>query len=139
MFDLESQASAIVEALKTVPAIETATYIDRDDEAMRQPVEMPAAMVALEKLNGLTGQKTITGPIVWTVIVRSKRMEGAGGCLPVLDAVIDKLHAYNLPGVTKQLRLNDVEFFNQRAGSVAYAVRFTTIVTGTGRSSPCGL
>jgi hypothetical protein len=141
MFDLENRAATIVAILGADPDLETVAYIDQDDQSMRYPVTFPAAFVALEKLvvgAGKSGRVSVVSDITWTVVVRSKQLDGPGGCLPVVDKVIDILEGFKPGDDSKKLSLLEVAYFDKHAESVAYAVRFGTMTAGVSRNTPCG-
>lgn len=139
MFELAAKATLIETALQAITGLQSVGFVDKDDESMRRPVELPAAFVALDKIDAPTGKVArITTPITWVVLVRSKELGGASGCLALVDQVIDALQGLALGDAAKPLDLAGVVFFDKRDGTVAYAVRFTGSAVGTSSTTPCG-
>lgn len=125
MFDLETQALAIIAQLKTITGLETVAYIDQDRQAVRQPATLPAAFLALDSIKSPAGKTRGLAPsIAWTVVVRSKKLDGTGGCLPLIDSIIDVLAGSKPGSDMKPLSLTEVQYFDQRLESVAYTIRF---------------
>lgn len=138
MFNLSETALNIKAVLEGLPKIETATFIDRDDETFKHPVTMPAAFVAMEKLTtpGLN-RKTTIPQISWVVIVRSKRLQGPDGCLHLADLIQEKLNGLSVAQDTEPLRLTEISFYDKRGGSIAYAVRFTANMISENKNMSC--
>lgn len=139
MLDLSTQVLAITDAIDEIASFLTVGFVDQDDESMRRPAELPAAFVALDKVGTPDGKtRIVSAPITWVVIIRSKEIGGPSGCLSLVDSTIDKLHGLRVGSSIKTLSLDSVVFFDKREGSVSYAVRFKTAVTGSMSTSPCG-
>lgn len=125
MFNLFAQAAAIVAKLEANLSVETVAYIDEDSQSMRHPATLPAAFVVLEKLSVPDAHnKRMTSIVGWTVVVRSKKLNGTGGVLPIVDAVVDALVGLQPLTGMQPLWLLEIEYYDQQAESVAYAVRF---------------
>lgn len=127
MFDLEQQASGIVARLEEVEEIATVAYIDQEDQVLRHPATMPAAFVTLARV-GVTAKQgnSVMVALSWTIIIKSKQLEGPGGCLPVIDLVLDTLGGF-VPAVgVNPLMPEKVEMLERRGEAIEYAVVFTT-------------
>ena len=139
MFDLETQALSIVAQLGAVSTLETVAYIDKDNQALRQPATLPAAFLALDSIKTTATKGAGLMPdIAWTVVVRSKGLDGEDGCLPIIDAVIDSLAGFKAGDSSRALALQEVQYFDQRLESVAYTVRFIAKAMGSNQNSMCG-
>lgn len=140
MFDLSGQAAAIVARLQAEESLGTVAFVEDDDESGRYPVSMPAAFVVLDEVNpGAGSKKGVVAPeITWAVIVRSKSLQGTGGCLPNVDRVMSVLVGFDPGEGCKPLSLGKVEFYDKKHESVAYIVRFSTVAAGKSDNARCG-
>lgn len=138
MFDLQQQAEAIIEKLESELEIGTVAFIEEDDESARYPCTLPAAFVAMEKLSDSKKRgQNLYPEAVWTIIVRAKKLNGPGGCLPTIDMVIDAIHGLRTGDNAKPLSFVEVEYFNKQAESVAYVIRFKAVNSGVSDSYSC--
>jgi len=131
MYDLSTQAEALVETLEMELTIGTVAYIDEDSQSANYPATLPAAFVVMEKIAATGGsKKSGAADITWTVIVRGKKLNEADeSVLPVVDMVIDALVGLRpLKDVATPLQLLGVDYHDKQAESVAYAVRFLSKV-----------
>ena len=139
MFDLATTAQDLVDRLVLNAVFGTVAFIEDDDESMRYPVELPAAFVVLDKLDaGGKAPGTVTCGQVWAVILRSQKLLGSSGCLPLVDQVIDELTGYKPSGSVKPLQFAGVQLYDKKYASVAYLVRFSTDAVGQTAIKPCG-
>jgi hypothetical protein len=125
MFDLPGQGAAIVGVLEAISALGTVAYIDEDSQSLRYPSTFPAAYVVMQRLTVETSaNKGVTSMVGWTVIVRSKRLNGPNEVLPMVELVVDALIGFKPADDMQPLRLLEIDYYGQQAESVAYAVRF---------------
>lgn len=139
MFDtsMAEAAESLVTRIATIDGIGTVVCIEDDDESMRHPVVMPAAFVCLEKAvpgkKGTSPASIVNCDQVWAVVVRSRKLMGAEGCLPVIENVIDVITGFDPGAGIKPLKFQSVELYDKKYQSVAYIVRFSTVATATNR------
>lgn len=139
MFNLATQAQAIVTRLEDSGVFGTVGYIDQDDQALRQPVTLPGAFVLLEKIEPAGGRSvgTSLAPLGWSVVIRAKKLGGADGCLVLIDAVLDLLTGFRAAAGVKPLEVGKAEYFGAKGETVAYVVRFSASAAGESNTRPC--
>lgn len=136
MFGLSAQAAAIVAALESIEALGTVAYIDQDDQSGRFPATLPSAFVTIDRAGpggSAPSPRTSLAALTWAVIVRGKKLDGPGGCLAIIDAVLDRLVGLHPATDVKPLQFEGIEYFGIQAESVSYIVRVGTIAAGRGR------
>ncbi len=128
-----------MDKLDAQTSIGTVAFIEDDDESMRHPVTMPAAFVVLDKGTSGKGKAkgTVLSPLTWAIVVRSQKLLGPSGCLPVVDLVLDELTGFNPGSDVKPLSYGGIDLYDKKYESVAYIVRFTTEAVGKSKYSPC--
>lgn len=132
---LSAQARAMVEALSGLPQLAAVGYLDDEGQVPASPSRMPAAWVALDRLEQDEGMAKAT----WAVALRVKRLAGLvrppdeTPALDIVEAIIDRLHGRRLaPGATPAAFLQ-AEYMEPLAESATYLIRFNTTMR-TGRA-----
>ena len=136
---LSAQARAIVEALGGLPQLAAVGYLDDEGQVPASPSRMPAAWVALDRLEQDEGMARAT----WAVALRVKRLAGLvrppeeTPALDIVEAIIARLHGRRAAVGATPLAFVQAEYMEPVVESATYLIRFnTTMRTGNGLA-PC--
>lgn len=122
MFELDTQAEAILTALEGVDALETVGFLE--DEEQRVPARMPAAFVLLEKLLADVSGKNAGADLTWAVLLKGKRMKKPTGMLPLIDAVAGAVQGLCPMENCAPLFLREVLYLEDDFEACTYILRF---------------
>lgn len=139
---LSTQARAIVAALDEIPALAAVGYLDDENQMNASPAKMPAAWVALDKIERSERNETMA-VATWAVVLRLKRLAGLvrppdeTPALDLVEAVIDKLHGKRLADHATPPVFVQAEYMEPLVESATYLIRFESTIP-TGRAlAPC--
>jgi len=126
LLNLDQQAQAIVDHLKTYSCWSQVTFLERDEkEATITPVKMPCLHVILEDaVFDPQGNRSSNLNKNWLIIVRAKAQPGRTGLLALVDNVLDALEGFRELDGFKPLEPLKVEYLKQYGEATAYAITF---------------
>lgn len=141
-FGLSTQARAIVTALGEIPALAAVGYLDDERQMEAAPAKMPAAWVALDKIE--RGERDDAMSVAtWAVVLRLKRLAGLvrppdeTPALDLVEAVMDRLGGLRVATGATPLAFVRAEYMEPLVESATYLIRFETTIH-TGRAPlPC--
>ena len=138
MFALVDQAKTIVAALAGVSALKKVGYLDDEAQSAAAPSVMPSAWLVMEACE--RDMERAQASVVWGVVLKSKRLRGLDGDLPILaqvEQIIETLHGLRPASGWTPLTFMQADYMEPQVEGAAYYIRFAAASHHSRGLPPC--